>query len=301
MHFWEHLSLFCVPSRCLLKWLEIRSVCPMCNKPILRLHPDPTQGTEGPQDPEEVWRTHRGHHDRHTHLYTFTRNWWSFYGHHTVDCILKVASMVLVFDWALINMAGVWVLYMDVDYTRPGLSDRQESQRCPRGRAQESVSGSGPTSLAMEPKNKMITLTLRDVVFGPTRLAVELHKAVVCPPPLDQWEWVKAIWTLLTRIFILQVSSVLIVSPVRMRGKWHRNGSHFRIPSSPPVIGRYLVQPITNDTSGILRRSLVEYQDWCKWIPLIPQGCYNTSQHKHAIQYHVPHTEHVQYCQLQPR
>uniref|UniRef100_A0A8C7PYS6 RING finger protein 122 n=1 Tax=Oncorhynchus mykiss TaxID=8022 RepID=A0A8C7PYS6_ONCMY len=41
-------------KKCLLKWLEIRSVCPMCNKPILRLHPDPTQGTEGPQDPEEV-------------------------------------------------------------------------------------------------------------------------------------------------------------------------------------------------------------------------------------------------------
>uniref|UniRef100_A0A4W5L395 Zgc:175214 n=1 Tax=Hucho hucho TaxID=62062 RepID=A0A4W5L395_9TELE len=41
-------------KKCLLKWLEIRSVCPMCNKPILRLHPDPTQGTEGPQEPEEV-------------------------------------------------------------------------------------------------------------------------------------------------------------------------------------------------------------------------------------------------------
>uniref|UniRef100_A0A8C2WF23 RING finger protein 122 n=1 Tax=Cyclopterus lumpus TaxID=8103 RepID=A0A8C2WF23_CYCLU len=27
-------------KKCLLKWLEIRSVCPMCNKPILRLHTD---------------------------------------------------------------------------------------------------------------------------------------------------------------------------------------------------------------------------------------------------------------------
>lgn len=40
--------------RCLLKWLEIRSVCPMCNKPIMRLHNTP-RGAEGPQDPEEVW------------------------------------------------------------------------------------------------------------------------------------------------------------------------------------------------------------------------------------------------------
>ncbi|KAA8595204.1 hypothetical protein FQN60_012339 [Etheostoma spectabile] len=39
---------------CLLKWLEIRSVCPMCNKPILRLHTDAPQGAEGPMDPEEV-------------------------------------------------------------------------------------------------------------------------------------------------------------------------------------------------------------------------------------------------------
>lgn len=43
-----------LPVRCLLKWLEIRSVCPMCNKPILRLHTDAPQGAEGPMDPEEV-------------------------------------------------------------------------------------------------------------------------------------------------------------------------------------------------------------------------------------------------------
>lgn len=42
-------------KKCLLKWLEIRSVCPMCNKPILRLHTDAPQGAEGPMDPEEVW------------------------------------------------------------------------------------------------------------------------------------------------------------------------------------------------------------------------------------------------------
>lgn len=42
------------PIRCLLKWLEIRSVCPMCNKPILRLHTDAPQGAESPLDPEEV-------------------------------------------------------------------------------------------------------------------------------------------------------------------------------------------------------------------------------------------------------
>lgn len=46
--------LFLYPNRCLLKWLEIRSVCPMCNKPILRLHTDAPQGAEGPMDPEEV-------------------------------------------------------------------------------------------------------------------------------------------------------------------------------------------------------------------------------------------------------
>uniref|UniRef100_A0A3Q2Y5W2 Zgc:175214 n=1 Tax=Hippocampus comes TaxID=109280 RepID=A0A3Q2Y5W2_HIPCM len=41
-------------KKCLLKWLEIRSVCPMCNKPILRLHTDAPQGAEGPMEPEEV-------------------------------------------------------------------------------------------------------------------------------------------------------------------------------------------------------------------------------------------------------
>ncbi|XP_021166469.1 RING finger protein 122 [Fundulus heteroclitus] len=41
-------------KKCLLKWLEIRSVCPMCNKPILRLRSDDPQGAEGPMDPEEV-------------------------------------------------------------------------------------------------------------------------------------------------------------------------------------------------------------------------------------------------------
>lgn len=46
--------LYPLPIRCLLKWLEIRSVCPMCNKPILRLHTDAPQGAEGPMDPEEV-------------------------------------------------------------------------------------------------------------------------------------------------------------------------------------------------------------------------------------------------------
>ncbi|KAG7281989.1 hypothetical protein CRUP_003047 [Coryphaenoides rupestris] len=41
-------------KKCLLKWLEIRSVCPMCNKPILRLQTETQQGGEGPMDPEEV-------------------------------------------------------------------------------------------------------------------------------------------------------------------------------------------------------------------------------------------------------
>uniref|UniRef100_A0A673LT81 RING finger protein 122 n=1 Tax=Sinocyclocheilus rhinocerous TaxID=307959 RepID=A0A673LT81_9TELE len=41
-------------KKCLVKWLEIRSVCPMCNKPICRLQPDPPQGAEGPQNPLEV-------------------------------------------------------------------------------------------------------------------------------------------------------------------------------------------------------------------------------------------------------
>uniref|UniRef100_A0A4W4ETS0 RING finger protein 122 n=1 Tax=Electrophorus electricus TaxID=8005 RepID=A0A4W4ETS0_ELEEL len=33
-------------KRCLVKWLEIRSVCPMCNKPICRIQPDPSQSAE---------------------------------------------------------------------------------------------------------------------------------------------------------------------------------------------------------------------------------------------------------------
>ncbi|KAL7889877.1 hypothetical protein AOLI_G00021350 [Acnodon oligacanthus] len=41
-------------KKCLVKWLEIRSVCPMCNKPICRLQPDPPQGAEGLQNPLEV-------------------------------------------------------------------------------------------------------------------------------------------------------------------------------------------------------------------------------------------------------
>ncbi|KAJ8360137.1 hypothetical protein SKAU_G00166620 [Synaphobranchus kaupii] len=41
-------------KKCLVKWLEIRSVCPMCNKPICRQPPDPPQGAEGPQNPQEV-------------------------------------------------------------------------------------------------------------------------------------------------------------------------------------------------------------------------------------------------------
>ncbi|KAG7229929.1 hypothetical protein INR49_009649 [Caranx melampygus] len=41
-------------KKCLLKWLEIRSVCPMCNKPICRLQPDPPQASERPQSLLEV-------------------------------------------------------------------------------------------------------------------------------------------------------------------------------------------------------------------------------------------------------
>ncbi|KAL6101551.1 uncharacterized protein ACO6RY_16777 [Pungitius sinensis] len=37
-------------KKCLLKWLEIRSVCPMCNKPICRLRPDPPSVPEPFQD-----------------------------------------------------------------------------------------------------------------------------------------------------------------------------------------------------------------------------------------------------------
>lgn len=41
-------------KKCLVKWLEIRSVCPMCNKPVCRLPLDPPQGAEGPPNPQEV-------------------------------------------------------------------------------------------------------------------------------------------------------------------------------------------------------------------------------------------------------
>lgn len=42
-------------KKCLLKWLEIRSVCPMCNKPICRLQPNSPQAPEQPQSLLEVW------------------------------------------------------------------------------------------------------------------------------------------------------------------------------------------------------------------------------------------------------
>ncbi|XP_072247576.1 RING finger protein 122-like isoform X1 [Leuresthes tenuis] len=41
-------------KKCLLKWLEIRSVCPMCNKPICRIQPDQPQAPERPQSLLEV-------------------------------------------------------------------------------------------------------------------------------------------------------------------------------------------------------------------------------------------------------
>ncbi|XP_053477508.1 RING finger protein 122 isoform X1 [Ictalurus furcatus] len=41
-------------KKCLVKWLEIRSVCPMCNKPICRLHPNPQQGADSLQNPMQV-------------------------------------------------------------------------------------------------------------------------------------------------------------------------------------------------------------------------------------------------------
>lgn len=47
-------------SRCLVKWLEIRSVCPMCNKPICRLHPNPQQGADSLQNPMQVWQKRHG-------------------------------------------------------------------------------------------------------------------------------------------------------------------------------------------------------------------------------------------------
>ncbi|NWU65100.1 RNF24 protein, partial [Pterocles burchelli] len=41
----------CVPPRCLIKWLEVRKVCPLCNMPVLQLaqlhskqDPGPPQG-----------------------------------------------------------------------------------------------------------------------------------------------------------------------------------------------------------------------------------------------------------------
>uniref|UniRef100_A0A4W5P667 Si:dkey-51a16.9 n=1 Tax=Hucho hucho TaxID=62062 RepID=A0A4W5P667_9TELE len=38
-------------KKCLLKWLEIRSVCPMCNKPICRSQPDPPTGRREAPEP----------------------------------------------------------------------------------------------------------------------------------------------------------------------------------------------------------------------------------------------------------
>lgn len=40
-------------KKCLLKWLEIRSVCPMCNKPITRLLPPPEASVPGSQAAQE--------------------------------------------------------------------------------------------------------------------------------------------------------------------------------------------------------------------------------------------------------
>ncbi|NWS70627.1 RNF24 protein, partial [Crotophaga sulcirostris] len=42
----------CVPPRCLIKWLEVRKVCPLCNMPVLQLaqlHSQPDPGP--PQGP----------------------------------------------------------------------------------------------------------------------------------------------------------------------------------------------------------------------------------------------------------
>ncbi|XP_058508178.1 RING finger protein 122-like [Solea solea] len=41
-------------KKCLLKWLEIRSVCPMCNKPICRIQPEPPHASERPQIPMAI-------------------------------------------------------------------------------------------------------------------------------------------------------------------------------------------------------------------------------------------------------
>lgn len=54
LHAALHASHMSVCLRCLLKWLEIRSVCPMCNKPICRLQPDAPPAPEQPQSLLEV-------------------------------------------------------------------------------------------------------------------------------------------------------------------------------------------------------------------------------------------------------
>ncbi|KAM4730146.1 RING finger protein 122-like isoform 1-T1 [Anableps anableps] len=41
-------------KKCLLKWLEIRSVCPMCNKSVCRIQSEPQQTPEQPQSLSEV-------------------------------------------------------------------------------------------------------------------------------------------------------------------------------------------------------------------------------------------------------
>ncbi|XP_015225491.1 PREDICTED: RING finger protein 122-like [Cyprinodon variegatus] len=41
-------------KKCLLKWLEIRSVCPMCNKSVCRVQTEPQQTAEQPQSLSEV-------------------------------------------------------------------------------------------------------------------------------------------------------------------------------------------------------------------------------------------------------
>lgn len=34
---WGALPFFFSPPRCLIKWLEVRKVCPLCNMPVLQL------------------------------------------------------------------------------------------------------------------------------------------------------------------------------------------------------------------------------------------------------------------------
>uniref|UniRef100_A0A3B5LCW3 RING finger protein 122 n=1 Tax=Xiphophorus couchianus TaxID=32473 RepID=A0A3B5LCW3_9TELE len=41
-------------KKCLLKWLEIRNVCPMCNKSVCRIQHEPQQTPEQPQSLSEV-------------------------------------------------------------------------------------------------------------------------------------------------------------------------------------------------------------------------------------------------------